>query len=231
MTELAAGFLQSIKDSYRAYIDHGARSTEKLKPAHQWLADFLRRELGEEYRIYGMRKDGGSSGEITAAGKYYGKKIDVGVKYNGKVISGLGFKFITSNYKQNSMNYFENLLGETANIQRQNIGYGALTVLPSVIKYLSKDGGVKKDEIINTHNLEKYLRLYRDKDFPHKPEALGLVFVDIDYENKRVGGFTDIDGMNFSPDINAFLKNSAGLEKFLDVFVKLTKYKAAKTCP
>lgn len=230
MSNLADGFLQSIKDSYRAYLEYGARSTEKLKPAHQWLADFLRAELGEEYRIYGMRADDDSAREISVEGLYYGKDVDIAVKYKGKTVSCMGFKFVTSNYKQNSVNYFEGLLGETANIQRGDVGYGALTVLPSVIKYLRKDGGAQKDETVSTHNLEKYLHLYRDKDFPHKPEALGLVFVDVDYDDGRVAGLTDVASMDFSPDICAFLKNSANLETFLDVFVKLTKYKAAKAC-
>ena len=51
------------------------------------------------------------------------KNLDIAVFENKKIIATVSFKFVTSNYKQNANNYFENLMGETANIRRQNIGF------------------------------------------------------------------------------------------------------------
>ena len=229
MSQLKRGFLACIQDSYRQYIAHGARSTEKLKPVHQWIADTLKSRLGDNYEIYSMRQDG-TGGEIQASGLYYDKKVDIGVKFNGRVISGIGFKFVTSNYQQNSRNYFENMLGETANLRRSEVGYCALLVLPSKIKYLNRGGGTARYEIPKSHNLETYLKLWRDCDFPHKPEALGIVFVDIDYDNDNVTGFTDVDKMLFNDDIKAFLETEACLDNFFNIFVKMAKHKAALSC-
>ncbi|MGI9297220.1 MAG: hypothetical protein ACR2QC_04890 [Gammaproteobacteria bacterium] len=228
MSDLRDGFLRCIRASYQKYNESGARSTEKLKPAHRWLADAFQERLGGDYQTRGMRDDDSNAREARASGLYYDKKIDVAALHRGEIVSGVGFKFVTSNYKQNSRNYFESLLGETANLRRGDLGYGALMVLPSVVEYLSKGGGVQKFEIINSHNLEPYLRLHLDRDFPHKSDAIGIVFVDIDYAARRVERLTDIDKTEFSPEIKNFLKTGASLENFFNVFVKLTEYKAAK---
>ena len=234
MSNLQNSFLTSIQDSYQEYQISGARSTNKLKPPHQWIADFLSSQLDKQYEIYGIRADNNHINhayEIKASGLYYDKKIDIGIKFKNKVISGIGFKFVTSNYQQNSMNYFENMLGETANLRRKEIGYGSLMVLPSKIEYLNKDGRCKKLEEITSHNLEKYLRLSQDRNFPHRPDAIGLIFVDINYNTHQVIGFTDIDKMNFTNDIKELLKTNVNLEKFLEIFVNLTIYKASTLCP
>lgn len=34
-------FLTAIEESFNAYKEHGARSTEKLKPIHKFIADIL----------------------------------------------------------------------------------------------------------------------------------------------------------------------------------------------
>ena len=228
MSDLTDGFLRCIQDSYKKYNEFGARSTKKLKPAHRWVADTLRKHLGEHYQTRGMRDDEPTAREETASGLYYDKAIDIAVLNQGRLVSGVSFKFITSNYKQNSVNYFDHLLGETANLRRGEIGYGALTVMPSVVEYRKKSGGVSGYEKINSHNLLKYLRLYRDRDFPHKPDAFGLVFVDINYKSRKVARLTDIDKTEFVPEIKEFLKTDASLEHFINLFVKLTEYKAAK---
>ena len=219
-----------IQDSYQAYLGSGARSPEKLRPAHQWIADALLARLsGGDYEAFGMRVDNSDAHEIAAAGLYYDKKIDIAVKHKGRVVSGVGFKFVASNYKQNSNNFFEGMLGETANLRRGGVGYGVLMALPSKVRYLKRDGSVSGHEVINDKNMEKYLRLWcdSDRDFPHKPEVVGLVFVDIDYAKRRVARLTNIDKTEFSDEIKDYLKTGASLENFFNVFVKLTEYKAA----
>ena len=36
---------------------------------------------------------------------------------------------------------------------------------------------VKKIEIINNKDILKYINLFKDKDFPHKPQVLGIVIL------------------------------------------------------
>lgn len=66
---------------------------------------------------------------MKVKGKYYDKDIDITVTKDNKPVMCIGIKFITSNYKQNTNNYFENMMGETANIQAlKNLPYFQLIV-------------------------------------------------------------------------------------------------------
>jgi len=227
MVSIKDGFLQSINQGYKDYLEHGARSNKKLFAPHQWIADTLKKELGKEYQIFGLRRDDSTAKEISAEGLYHPKRVDIGVKYRDGLIAAVGFKFVTSNYKQNSVNYFENLLGETANLQRGDIAFGMLFTLMSEPPYYDKHDNITKYETVTQRNLEKYLRLWRDRDFLHKPQALGIVFVDVDSKSNVVSGLTDVDNMEFDVDVKEFLKKRVNLESFFDAFVKLTKYRAS----
>lgn len=83
-----------------------------------------------------------------------------------------------SNYKQNSNNYFENMLGETANIRSAKIPYFQIFIIPDSIPYFKKGGEIAKPEKINEHNLKKYIVLSKDNvtEFLHTPNKT-LVFI------------------------------------------------------
>jgi len=102
----------------------------------------------------------GNNKEYNLEGKYYSKSLDITILKDGKPISALAVKFVTSNYKQNSNNYFENMLGETANVKRNDLLYGQILILREQMPYFSTD---KKQftniEIINETNLKKYFKL------------------------------------------------------------------------
>ena len=70
-----------------------------------------------------------------------------------------------SNYSQNSNNYFENMLGETANIRSAGKPYIQMVILPSKVPYFKKGGELGHMEIISKHNLSKYIKLSHDKAF------------------------------------------------------------------
>lgn len=107
-------FLKAIEQSFKAYKEKGARSTAKLKPIHKFVAETLAKIWGNTFEIKYM---GDTASEATVEGKYYPKDIDITVLEGEKPVFCLGIKFVTSNYKQNANNYFENMMGETANIQ------------------------------------------------------------------------------------------------------------------
>ena len=176
-------FLKALAQSFKNYLEFGARSTEKLKPIHLFLAETLQNIFGEGYKTHYL---GENSKELAVQGKYYPKDIDITVTYNEKPIFCLGLKFVTSNYKQNANNYFEAMMGETANIQRQNIPYAQVIVLRHETPYYKKGLDKQKDkapskiEVINQKDLSKYVNLVFDTKQAHQPFAIGILLVDID---------------------------------------------------
>jgi len=175
-------FLKALSQSFENYLEFGARSTEKLKPIHLFLANTLQNIFGEGYQTHYL---GENSKELTVEGKYYPKDIDITVTHNEKPIFCLGLKFVTSNYKQNANNYFEGMMGETANIQRQNIPYAQVIVLRYETPYYKKGLDEQKDkktskiEVINQKDLSKYVNLVFDTQQAHRPFAIGILLVEI----------------------------------------------------
>jgi len=175
-------FLKALSQSFKNYLEFGARSTEKLKPIHLFLANTLQNIFGKDYETHYL---GENSKELTVEGKYYPKDIDITVTHNEKPIFCLGFKFVTSNYKQNANNFFEAMMGETANIQRQNIPYAQIIVLRHETPYYKKGLEKQKDkkplkiEIINQKDLSKYVNLVFDTQQAHRPFAIGILLVEI----------------------------------------------------
>jgi len=179
-------FLTVIKNSFNKYKLHGARSPEKLKPIHRYIGEILKDIWGQKYFIHYMADN---NKEFTVKGKYYQKDIDITVTFNSKPVFCLGVKFVTSNYKQNSNNYFENMMGETANIQALgNIPYAQLIILRYKTPYYEKNevNIPKKIEIINEHDLSKYLKLFYDNPQAHRPNILGIIIVDINENDMSV---------------------------------------------
>jgi hypothetical protein len=177
-------FIQAISDSFKKYQEFGARSTEKLKPIHKFLAETLQRIFGQGYELHYL---GSESKEKTVEGKYYPKDIDITITKNEKPVFCVGLKFVTSNYKQNANNYFENMMGETANIQaNQGLPYAHIIILRHETPYYKKDSSVGKIELINQKDLTKYLNLALDEPHTHRPFAIGILLIGIDETTAEV---------------------------------------------
>lgn len=82
------------------------------------------------------------------SGRYFDKKVDISVfkKENGQeiAIGGLAIKSIMTNYAQNSNNYFEDMLGETANLRSNGKLYFQLLVLPEQMPYFGEKNKIKE---------------------------------------------------------------------------------------
>ena len=157
-------FLDVIRDSFEAYLErNSSRSNAKLKHLHGGIADDLRERflmdpLSQALSVYAQDLDNGT--EHSIEGRYYPKKVDITVSdKDGRAIAGYAVKFIMRNYSQNGNNYFENMLGETANIRSNRIPYFQIFIIFEKVPYFEKNGKLKKYEQITTHNLEKYLIL------------------------------------------------------------------------
>ena len=218
-------FLKALTETFRAYNTYGARSNKKLIPIHRWIAKTIKQELGKKFKVTSL----GNGGEYKLEGKYYPKSLDITVIKDNKAVSTISFKFVTSNYKQNANNYFENLLGETANIRRVNVGFAHFLVLRAHTPYYDKNkgnlrGSLKKIEVLNEHDLLKYVKLFLDLDFPHKPEVLGIMVVDFDKKGSCY--FADLDKLNISKETKKILSQELSLDKFIERFIALCQLKS-----
>lgn len=177
-------FLDAISESFALYKKHGARSPKKLLPIHNYVTQRLQAIWGDDCEYYAMGLD---TKEATVVGKYYPKDIDISVFKDGKPIFCLGIKFITSNYKQNANNYFEGMMGETANIQATQIPYAHLIVMRHETPYYKKNNAnsPSKMEVISQKDLQKYLNLIYDTCQAHRPEYLSVLMVDIDEATQK----------------------------------------------
>lgn len=206
--ELETRFLSAVRESYAQYHAHGARSPKKLHSLHQWVADEITSILGSGYVAQSLRTSG-ESGEETIEGKYYDKKVDISIaRKGGAPLAVVSVKFITSNFKQNANNYFEHLMGETANIRRAGVGFGHLMVLPAAIPYLKRGGDIATTEIIQDHHLKKYAKLGQDDNYPHKPDALAIVIISLpdNLQNAEEIKLKNLDEMEVSKVVKAALR-------------------------
>ncbi|MDO4696817.1 MAG: hypothetical protein Q4A49_04730 [Neisseria sp.] len=178
-------FLTTIKKSFLTFLrgfeegKNGSRSTEKLKILHGAIANDLATQLGTEYSIQSIGFE--DDKEASIQGRYIDKKVDITILQNNQPIAGIGIKFVMQNYAQNSNNYFENMLGETANIQCCNIPYFQILVLPEKIPYFSSGRIFKKWEILTAEKIKKYLILSNDpqEQYLHTPAKTLLYIISL----------------------------------------------------
>jgi hypothetical protein len=184
-------FIKAVEQSFKMYKLHGARSTAKLKPIHKFVANTLTDIFGKTYKLHFI---GDETKEMTVEGKYYPKDIDITVSKNDKPVFCLGIKFVTSNYKQNANNYFENMMGETANIQATQLSYAQFIILRRETPYYEKNETEipSKIEIGNDKDISKYLNLMYDTPQAHRPNYLSIQLININEKTGKVT-LTDID--------------------------------------
>lgn len=221
-------FLNVIRSSFKSYLDVGtSRSTNKLKPLHGCIARDLASLLGGDFRVQsqGYREDK----EATIHGRYIDKDVDIAVSYRGKYVGGFAVKFVMRNYSQNSNNYFENMLGETANIRTAGIPYFQIFIIFDKVPYFTNGGVLKKYDEISNHNIDKYIALSQDNpsQFYHTPDKTLLVILklkepnreiiyDDDYNNCYIKLINDIDLLLYSNKIKDNFSNSVILNDYED---------------
>lgn len=153
-------FLDTITASFKRFLTTGSRSNEKLKILHGAIAEDLKMRLCGKYSICSLGYGNGKEGTIE--GRYVDKKTDITVFYGDEAVAGIAIKFVMQNYSQNSNNYFENMLGETANIRSKHIPYFQIFVIPDKMPYYDNRGYLRKWEEFSFHNAKKYLALSKD---------------------------------------------------------------------
>ncbi|MDE6823633.1 MAG: hypothetical protein K2J27_02765 [Duncaniella sp.] len=156
-----ATFLSAITLSFKKFLEKGtSRSTDKLKPLHGQIARDIATRLGEGYEVWSQGF--GDDKEAEMKGRYIDKKVDITIKHDGEPVAGIAVKFVMQNYSQNSNNYFENMLGETANIRSAHYPYFQVFIILDKLPYYNKDKRIKKWETFTEHNIAKYVILSKD---------------------------------------------------------------------
>jgi hypothetical protein len=114
--------------------------------------------------------------------------ITIYSRKTGKAVGGIAVKFVMQNYSQNSNNYFENMLGETANIRSAHCPYFQVFIILDKLPYYKKGGELQKWEEFTNHNIEKYCKLSYDdiKTFYHTPDKTLIYIVHLSPENNNI---------------------------------------------
>lgn len=162
-------FLRVIAVSFKRFLQTHPRSNEKLKVLHGKIAEDIENKLGKLYEVKSYGIGNGKEGKMN--GRYIEKTVDILISRENEDIAGIGVKFVMNNYSQNSNNYFENMLGETANIRAGRKKYFQILVLPEEMPYYNNKGKIIKWEKITKHNIGKYIMLSKDNtdSYLHTP--------------------------------------------------------------
>lgn len=184
-------FLTGVGNSFKKFLETGSRSNEKLKILHGAIAKDLKERLGVGYSVCSLGIGDGKEEKLD--GRYIDKVVDITIKHRQKSVAGIGVKFVMQNYSQNSNNYFENMLGETANIRCANIPYFQIFIIPEKLPYYNKQGLIQKWEEFTIHNATKYLTLSEDniQTSIHTPTKTLLFVIHLPEINQPIVDKTD----------------------------------------
>lgn len=199
-------FLQVLKESFKTYLETNPRSNKKLKILHGEIAKDFAERLGAGYKISALGYKKGKEASID--GRYIDKAVDITISQENTPIAGIAVKYVMSNYKQNSNNYFENMLGETANIRSAKIPYFQIFIVPDTLPYFKKDGNIKKAwEKIEEKSLKKYIKLSKDDAsvYMHTPNKTLVFLIHISGDTEKIHNKKEYK--------NYYLKNSFDVRK------------------
>lgn len=154
-----------------AYFESGPRSTAKIEPIHKLVAKSF-----EKKGLLVAGKGVGIGKEIKVAGAYYDKDIDVTVFKGNNPQVAVEVKNPVSNYGQNDINYFENMMGYTNNLHDAGLQVGYYMVLPIKLPYFNKNKEIIRIETINDSQINKYRKLYERRS-NGCPDFMGIRLV------------------------------------------------------
>lgn len=225
--DVEKSFLRVLSISYQAGFRHGNRSNKKLVLIHRWFGAQIRRALGEDYSVKSLGV--GENRAATMEGKYYPKSVDIAVLKAGRFIAAISFKFVAAHCDQNTSRCFDGMLAEAANIRRAGVGFAHFVVLRGHTPHYEKVRGVlnktpKKIDKLSEADLLKYIKLFDDVDFPHKPEALGLAVVDFNCNGQARRA--DLHRLQFGAEMINILETKLAVASFIKKVVALCQLKA-----
>lgn len=211
-----------LTNAFETFLETGtSRSTAKLKPLHGAIAQDLALRLGDSYTIQAQGYENDKEGLMI--GRYYDKRVDITVFKKGRPVAGIAVKFVMQNYSQNSNNYFENMLGETANIRAQRCPYFQVFIVFDKLPYYDRNKNIRRWEGFTSHNAGKYIRLSEDNTRTsfHTPDKTLLYVIHIP-DNLTLT--TEQDYMDYYLHSTAKVTLSSAFEQDFDDAVILNDY-------
>lgn len=210
------------------------RSPDKLRILHDAIKAEMSKHLemgngGTKYVIHSMGpspKNGhGVAEEKTLEGAYNPKKVDIYIESDSREFGVVSVKFVLSNYSQNSYNYFEQSIGETANLKSAGIMVGLFFCLTNPIPYKNRGGEITRHEHVGDKHVDKYRKLLADGPKTHVPDAVCFVVFGWDSESDAITGYFDVDKLQISDENKTSLKGDLSLENFFGNFPRMIKSK------
>lgn len=226
---LQRGFLKAMQAAYPLKRAKPS-SSDGLKPVHGWVRNELDAKLNpdlgtksnpdfkEAFTVISLSETSTEDKEETVTGQYYDKKVDILIKSGDEPIGIVSIKFIISNYCKNSNNYFEQGMGETANLRRRNIVYGHLFFLTNPIPKKIVAGRIEETEKLRDSDIRKYHKLRIDHEHLHVPHEFAFGVVDLDIESNQITGLTDLSSLTEDQDLQTALKTVLSLDHFFGAF-------------
>lgn len=90
--------------------------------------------------------------------------------------------------------------------------------------YKLKSGETTKTERISEKNLRKYVRLVKDRDYPHRPDLMSIAIVD--FPTNRLPRLAEEDSnLGLSAKTIGMLQNELFLANFFIKFPSLCQFK------
>ncbi len=223
-------FLDALQRTYQAYVTHGARSPEKLKILHGWIRNELTDILGDEYIIMSLSEIPNISEQKQVQGRYYAKNVNISVSKNNIDVGIINVSFVNSNFRQNAGNYFENQLGETANLRSNDIIFGRLFCITEPIPYYNNNNRWLRNETIKDTDIQKYNRLATDRAQLHAPDILGFCIAKVDLPNRVITGWaTEQDLQEMDVDNYKIISDEMDIRSFFTNFAKKVEAKSQQS--
>ena len=152
--------LTTLKKAFAEFLLSGSRSNKKLYLLHAKVTNDLLSLLGADYTAQSLGIGAGKEAELQ--GRYYPKKVDITLSKSDSVVAALGVKMVMQNYTQNANNYFEGMLGETANLRSNGLPYFQLFMIPDKLPHYNNRNMITHWETFTNHYASKYVTLSQD---------------------------------------------------------------------
>ncbi len=137
--------------------ENSTRSPERLKLLHGYIKREIEENLNEKYSVFGKSMDG-TSREYKFKGKINDKYVDVAIVSNetNEMQSAISIKFVWTNYEQNVVNYFEQMIAESYNISKsEKDSYQLIILRKNTPNFFKNKTKIKKIEKINNDKIKK----------------------------------------------------------------------------
>jgi hypothetical protein len=174
---------EALSATLKEYYEHGGRSSRKVDAIHFLINCLVRQRLQEIapdiaafIHVYSQPYK-----EVKVRGLMYDKNVDVTVKYKTNDVGLVSVKFVTSNYKQNSNNYFESMVGECVNLTTTSLPrvfWYNMFVFENTPYYDNKNEIQRYEHITIDKNLDHYKQLYMlRRIYPNLPDCISLSII------------------------------------------------------